>query len=117
MLLNAALTSLCTLVVIRGWLPLLFSSSLITWSLFGFLASISLAEIPLMIYGMRKMLGDPSSAGRVRPLVAATHSVFVFFAAVYAAPQFLLTGSLALGLLLSTLGLLRWGTAFAFLEG
>lgn len=114
LLLNAGATGLCIFIVRQGWLPALLPSPWLSGGLFIFLALISLAEIPLMIFGMRKMLDDERL--RAGPLVAITHGAFVFFAAVYAAPQFLLTASLGPGLVLSGLGLIRWAAAYAFLQ-
>jgi uncharacterized membrane protein len=94
---------------------LLPTGSTLTWGLFVFLVVFSLAEIPLMIFGMRQMLRG--QRGRTRPLVVATNGAFVFFAAVYAAPQYLLTGALSLGLVLSALSLVRWLAAAVFLPG
>lgn len=73
------------------------------WLLLAFLLGFSLAEIPIMIIGMRHMRG--SQAGM--RLAVLTNAAFTFFAAVYAAPFLLLTGRMGIGLALASLSLLR----------
>ncbi|GAB4548900.1 MAG: hypothetical protein Kow0063_43790 [Anaerolineae bacterium] len=84
----------------RGWV----------WLLLAFLLGFSLAEIPIMVIGMRHMLG--SSAG-VR-LAILTNAAFTLFAAVYAAPFLLLTGRVAIALALAGLGLVRLAVSLWF---
>lgn len=84
-----------------GLAPLV--SGLGTWTLLAFLLFFSLAEIPLMLFGMRHMIGGGGSS---RPVVL-TNAVFTFFAAVYAAPFLLLTGRVGIGLALAGLSLVR----------
>jgi hypothetical protein len=74
-----------------------------TWLLLTFLLVFSLAEIPIMIIGMRHMLGSPSG----RRLAILTNAAFTFFAAVYAAPFLLLTGRTGIGMALAGLSLVR----------
>lgn len=90
--------------LVTGWL---------TWPLLGFLLVFSLAEIPLMIFGM-KYVG--SSASRKR-LVVMINVVYTFFAAAYAAPFLLLTGRVGIGLALAALGMVRFLGALWFVPG
>lgn len=83
------------------------------WLLLGFLLFFSLAEIPLMIFGMRRMV-DSDSGTRLAILINAA---FTFFAAVYAAPFLLLTGRVKIGLALASLCLFRFASALSFVPG
>jgi len=82
----------------------------VTWLLLGFLLIFSLAEIPLMIFGMRYM-GSSASGKR---LIALVNAAFTFFAAVYAVPFLLLTGRIGIGLALAALSLVRFAGALWF---
>jgi hypothetical protein len=75
-----------------------------TWALLAVLLLFSLAEIPLMIFGMRHMIGSPSGTR----LAVLTNGVFTFFAAVYATPFLLLTHRRVVGLMLAGLCLVRY---------
>ena len=77
------------------------------WVLLAFLLFFSLVEIPVMIWGMRRMVGSLSG----RRLASVTMVAFTFFAAVYALPFLLLTGRAGVGLALAALGLVRWAGA------
>jgi hypothetical protein len=77
------------------------------WILLGFLLLFSLAEIPLMVFGMRRMVGSVPG----RRLAILTNAVFTFFAAVYAAPFLLLTGRKGIGVALAGLSLVRFAGA------
>lgn len=84
-----------------------------TWLLLGFLLTFSLAEIPVMIFGMRQM-GSSASGGR---LAVVTNAAFTFFAAVYAVPFLLLTGRVGIGVALAALSLVRFAGALWFVPG
>ena len=77
------------------------------WGLLAFLLFFSLVEIPMMIWGMRRMAG--SRVGR--RLANLTAAAFTFFAAVYAFPFLVLTGRSGVGLALAGLCLVRWAGA------
>lgn len=77
------------------------------WLLLAFLLAFSLAEMPIMIIGMRHMR---SSQVGLR-LAVLTNAAFIFFAAVYAVPFLLLTGRTGVGLALASLSLLRLAAA------
>jgi hypothetical protein len=83
------------------------------WALLAFLLFFSLVEIPLMIWGMRRMVGSPSG----RRLASLTTAAFTFFAAVYALPYLLLTGRAGVGLALAALSLVRWAGAVWLVPG
>ena len=87
--------------LITGWL---------SWLFLGFLLLFSLAEIPVMIFGMRHM-GDSDSGKRLATLV---NVAFTFFAAVYAVPFLLLTGRVGIGLALAALSLVRFAGVLWF---
>ena len=84
-----------------------------TWLLLGFLLTFSLAEIPVMIFGMRQM-GSSDSGGR---LAVVTNAAFTLFAAVYAVPFLLLTGRVGIGVALAALSLVRLAGALWFVPG
>lgn len=90
--------------LVTGWL---------TWPLLGFLLVFSLAEIPLMIFGMRYM-GSSASGKR---LVTLVNVAFTFFAAAYAVPFLLLTGRVGIGLALAALSMVRFAGALWFVPG
>jgi hypothetical protein len=81
-----------------------------TWVLLGFLLLFSLAEIPVMIFGMRQIIIATSGAR----LAVLTNAVFTSFAAVYAVPFLLLTGRVGIGVGLAGLGLVRFAGALLF---
>jgi hypothetical protein len=83
------------------------------WILLLFLLFFSLAEIPLMILGMRHMVKDASAGG----LVVVTNAAFTLFAAIYALPVLLLTTQVAIGLALAALSLVRFAGALLFVPG
>ena len=78
------------------------------------LAAISLAEIPLMVFAIRR-LASSSSGNSVR-IAAVMNGLFVLFAAVYAVPVSLLTGNVAWTLVLSALCIIRFATSMAFVR-
>ncbi len=77
-----------------------------TWALLGFVLFFSLAEMPLMIYVLRRMVGSDAARSTATVMVVAT-SAFVFFAAFYAAPFTVLTGQVAIGAALAGLSVVR----------
>jgi len=80
------------------------------WALLGLLLCFSLAEIPLMIFGLRQMAAGPSGTR----LAVLTNAAFTFFAAVYAVPFLLLTGRVGISLALTSLCLVRFAGAVWF---
>ena len=78
------------------------------------LGGFSLAEIPIMIFTMRRLSAERTDNHRV---VAGLNTLYVLFAAVYGVPVSLLTGSVGWGLTLCALSLVRFVTSLAFVQG
>lgn len=76
-------------------------------------AGFSLAEIPIMVFGMRRLVVERPDNKRV---VLGLNTLYVFFAAVYGVPVLLLTGSVGWALALCGLGLLRFATSMIFVR-
>jgi hypothetical protein len=82
--------------------------------LFGLIfGAISLAEIPIMVFTMRRLgVERPGN----RRIVLGMNALYVFFAAVYGVPVLLLTGSLIWGLALCGLGVVRFTFSLVFVQ-
>lgn len=106
-------TVFCMVVVNQVWYPTIITNSWVVLLLFLFLAVFSVAEIPVMIYGLRSIAS--SSNPRASTIVLITTAGYTFFAAVYAAPFILLTGNLWAGAALAGLSLVRFISAITFL--
>ena len=87
--------------LVKGW---------VAWLLLAGVLGFSLAEIPMMVFGMRQM-ADSASGSR---LIVVTNVAFTSFAAVYAVPFLLLTGRVGVGIALAGLGLVRFVSALWF---
>jgi hypothetical protein len=108
-LLAAISTWLVTTGVIVPPLPFRLVSVLTVLVFGGF----SLAEIPLMVFTMRRLVAErPDNQG----VVMGLNALYVFFAAVYGAPVLLLTGSITWGLTLCALGLVRFIASLVFVH-
>lgn len=107
------LTALCLFIVMQGWIPLLLAQPAYIWGLFIFLAFFSIAEIPVMIVGIRRIAASFNPKARYVALVV--NAGYTFFGAVYAAPFILLTGRGGPGLALAALSLVRLASAIIFL--
>jgi len=103
---GVALTGGAVFLVRRGGLPPLVTGTG-TWALLGFLLFFSLAEIPLMLFGMRRLADSPTGTR----MAVLTNAAFTFFAAVYAAPFLLLSGRIGIGLAMAGLCLVRYLSA------
>ncbi len=79
-----------------------------------FFLAVSCAEIPMMVYGLRRLASDPKGASR--GLCGATNAFFVFFAAVYGTAVLALTGWWIVGLALSALGVARLASSLWFVR-
>ena len=103
------------LFVEQSWFAWLFSQILISWLIFLFLSATSLLEIPLMIYGIQKILANDKQS--TINLALFTNGLFVFFAAVYALPNLLLSSvnQVWMGIVLSSFSFIRFGSAIIFL--
>ena len=84
--------------------------TLITMLIFG---GFSLAEIPMMIFAMRRLILERRGNYRI---VMGLNAVYVLFAVVYSVPVFLLAGSMTWGLILCSLGLVRFVTSMVFVS-
>lgn len=107
------LTALCLFIVVQGWVSPLIGTATYAIVIFLFLGLFSLAEIPVMLFGIRYIATgrDPNA-----PTIALfTNAIYIFFAAIYAAPYILLTGEFWGGLILGGLSLLRFISAMVFL--
>ncbi len=80
-----------------SWLPLTLLLVLI-------LGGFSVAEIPLMVFALRRLAAERRGNYGV---VLGLNALYVSFAVVYGLPVLLLTGDLAWGLLLCGLSLVR----------
>jgi len=111
------LTLLSVAIMVQGWIPVLISRPLFVWALFLFLLTLSVLEIPLMVFSMRRMADSPNP--RAKYVVQVTNVAYISFAAVYAAPFILLTGSsqleIAAGLILGSLCFVRFISSVVFL--
>ena len=99
-------------IVSERFIPILLPFPLTTWLLGLPFAAVSVAEIPMMVYTMRRLLVERSTN---YGLVLGLNALFVFFAAVYALPVLLLTGSLGWGLALYGLSFARLIASLIFL--
>lgn len=86
---------------------------LVSWLLVVILGAFSLAEIPMMVFAMRRLSAERTSNLH---MVAGLNALYVFFAAVYGAPVSLLTGSVGWGLALSALSVVRLVTSLLFVK-
>jgi hypothetical protein len=112
------LTAGCVAGATSGLIPVLLSDPLLVWGLYLFLLTISVLEIPLMIFTMQRMAASPNP--RAGTLVWLTNVAYTFFAAVYAAPFILLAGAsqleLGAGIGLAALSLGRFISSLVFLR-
>jgi hypothetical protein len=77
------------------------------------LGGFSVAEIPIMVFAMRRLLvGSAGNQGMAMWL----NGLYVFFAAVYSVPVSLLTGNVDYTLALSALSIVRFASSLAFVR-
>jgi hypothetical protein len=107
------LTALCLYTMAQGWISALLTNPTYVWGLFLFLAVFSVAEIPIMIFGMRRIA--TSANPKAKYVALLTNTGYTFFAAVYATPFILLTGYLWSGAAMASLSLARFISAVIFL--
>jgi len=91
--------------VVSARIPTLLQDTITMVVVFSIFLLISLAEMPMMLFGLRKMA---QATGTPRIFVAGTFAVFVTFAAVYATVFALLTSGSAGGHLLAALCVARF---------
>jgi hypothetical protein len=107
------LTALCLYTVTRGLIPTFLTNPTYVWGLFLFLAVFSVAEIPLMIFAIRRIAASTNPKAKFVALL--TNIGYTFFAAVYATPFILLTGYLWSGAAMAGLSVARFISAVIFL--
>jgi len=108
------LTVICLFITTMGYLPPLLVNPIFVGGLFAFFLALSLAEIPVMIFGLRYMVLSPNP--KAHYAVGLTNFGYPLFAGVYAAVFILLTAYFWLGLLLGSLSIVRFITAAVFLR-
>ena len=106
-------TALSLWLMAQGWLPILVTSPIYVWGILLFLLAFSLTEIPVMLFGLRRIAASPNP--RAVTLALLTNAGYIFFGAVYAVPLILLTGRLGLGVGLAALSVVRFFSALYFL--
>lgn len=117
---GAVLLTGCALVIAAsGWIPVLVTNPLLVWAIFLFLLFFSVAEIPLMVYGLERIAA--SNNPKAGYLALLTNTGYTFFAGVYAVPFILLAGKsiveLAAGAFLGALTFVRLISTLLFLPG
>lgn len=109
-------TVVSVVLVTSGFIPVLITRPLLVWAIFFFLLAISITEIPLMVFGMRRMAAG--NHAKARYLVLVTNMAYTLFAGIYAVPFILLAGgstlALVAGSLLGALTLVRLISAALF---
>lgn len=113
LLANAALTALAAWLIATGVIKAPFPHPLVTLLATTVLGGLSLAEIPMMVVAIRHLVARPPGNQK---LALGLNAVFVFFAAVYGLPVLLVTGSLAWGVALCALGVLRLAAGLLFVR-
>lgn len=115
----ACLVLTALILLSRDWilphLPPLLSLPLMMWIVFLFFLVLALIEIPVMVYGLRK-IGEGKST-YTEHLVLGGNAFFVFFPVVYAAPNLLLSPSaqLWMGVVISATAFLRFASSIFYL--
>ena len=109
-------TALLLRPFITPLLPPLLQAALIAWLIFLCFLALALLEIPLMIYGLRKISERPSLQGRM--VIRLGNGIFVFFPLVYALPNLMLLDARLtwLGLIISASSLVRFASSLIFLS-
>ncbi len=104
LLADGALAAVATWLTGSGTVPVLLPYPMVALLLALVLGGFSLAEVPMMVLAMRRLVAERrENVG----FVLGLNALFVFFAAVYGVPVLLLTGNLGWGLGLCGLGLGR----------
>jgi hypothetical protein len=112
------LVTACAILIHHLLLPLLpplLRLPFIAWGVFLFFLALALLEIPLMIYGLRKVSEGKSDKAAMMTLLG--NGVFVSFPVVYSLPNLLLTNTalIWLGVLIAATSLLRFTGSILFL--
>lgn len=88
-------------------IPILVHGGVGVAIVFAILLLISLAEMPMMLFGLRQMARSPATP---RVFLVGTYTIFVVFASVYASIFVLATAEFALGLALAALCVARFAS-------
>lgn len=102
----------------RPWLPpwpAWLNLPLMAWGIFLFLIAFALLEIPVMVYGLRKIAAGNSPRSPTITLVG--NGIYVAFPLIYALPNLLLTNAslIWLGIVISATSFLRFASSIIFL--
>lgn len=108
-------TALCLFIMVSDWMPVLITNDIYVLAIFLFLLVFSILEIPVMIFGIRRIANSVNP--KAKYMAFLVNAGYSFFAAVYAAPVILLTGRLGLGTGLAALSFARLISAIIFLPG
>jgi hypothetical protein len=114
LLICAGLASLAGGLVASGLIEPPLPYRPLTIALVVILGGFSLAEVPLMVYTLRRLAMERSAN---QAAVLGLHALYVCFAGVYGAPVPLLTGNLTWGLILSSLAVPRLVASLLFVRG
>jgi len=88
-------------------IPILAQGTVVAAIVFAFLLLLALFEVPMMLFGLRQMA---RSAFTPRRLLLGTFGIYVAFASFYASAFVLLTGQIALGLVIAAVCVARLGS-------
>ncbi len=111
LLVCGSLAAVAVWLVIKGTIKALLPYPFATLLLVLVFGGFSVAEIPMMIFAMRRLFVERCDN---YGFVLGLNALFVFFAAVYGVPVLLLTGSLGWGLTLCGLGIVRLAASVGF---
>lgn len=113
LLAGGLLAAIAVALVITGTVKPLLSFWAVTLLIALIFGGFSLAEIPIMIFALRRLaIERPENTG----VVMGLNSLYVSFAAVYGVPVLLITGSVEWSLALCALGIVRFVTSLAFVR-
>ncbi len=107
------LTALCLFVMAKGWIPVLITNPIFLWAIFLFLVFFSVAEIPVMVFAIRRIADSANPKAKYVALLANVG--YTFFGAVYAVPFIFLTGRLGLGAAMAALCFVRFLSVVIFI--
>jgi hypothetical protein len=113
LLANGLVAGVSAWLVSSDTLDVLLPFPVVTLLLVLVFGGFSVAEIPIMVCAMRRLLVERRGN---YGFVLGLNTIFVFFAAVYGAPVLLLTGSLGWGLALCGLGIARLVASLLFVH-
>ena len=113
LLASACLVGISSWLVISGVVQPPFPFGLVELLLALVLGGFSVAEIPVMIFAMRRLLTGRSTDESIATWL---NGLYVFFAAIYGVPVSLLTGNVEYTLALSALSIVRFASSLAFVR-